>query len=232
SSSEISGDHAGHSVPTGDKVSVTIGVHDVDVVYNCCIVYNRRIVDHDRSARSIPGTIDFARCQRHPADIVPPSEKHHERRTPVIADARLAGIPDPTETRSVIPPAIVIRSPAPGIAAHPGPAIEIHPDPPANAIGRPPDANRRHPYPAVRRIVDPSAMTVQILGAMDMTVHVFVTVAAIVIPIARVVPAIPVVARNSPNVGLFRIGRIAIHNKSLTRAEPVGFATNINLSLT
>jgi hypothetical protein len=75
-------------------------------------------------------------------------------------------------------------------------------------------------------------MAVQILGAMEMTVHVFVTVAAIVVPVARLVPAIPVVARNSPNVTSFRIGRIAIQEKSLTRAEPVGFATNVNLRLT
>src|SRR5262249_5066931 len=155
-------------------------------------------------------------------DIVPPSEKHDERRTPVMADSGFAGIPDPSITRSVIPPAIMVRSPAPGVAAYPGPAVETHPDPPTNAIGSTADTDIRCPYPAVRGIVDPSAIAVQILGAMDLTVHVFVTVAAIVIPDTRFVPAIPVVARNSPNVTSFRIGGIAMHEKSLTRAEPVG----------
>jgi hypothetical protein len=65
-----------------------------------------------------------------------------------------------------------------------------------------------------------------------MTVHVFIVFAAIVIPVAGLVPTIPVVARNGANVTSFGIGRIAIHQKSLTCAEPVGSATNVNLRLT
>src|SRR5262249_30172671 len=164
--------------------------------------------------------------------VVPPSEKGDECRTPVNADSGFAGIPDPSVKRSVIPPAIMVRSPAPRVAAYPGPTVKVHPDPPANAIGSPPDSDIRRPYPAVRRIVDSSDIAVQILGSVDMTVHIFVTVAAIAIPVARLVPAIPVVARNRANVSLLRIGGVAIHEKSLTCTEPVGFAANINLRLT
>src|SRR5262245_26564960 len=176
-SPEIPGDHTGHSVPVRDVVSVAISGHYVDVVYN------RRIGDDDRSVRSIPRVIDLARCERHPADIGSPSEKHDKRRTPVMADLRFTGIPDPSVRCSVIPPAIVVRSPAPGIAADPGPAVEIHPDPSANTIGGPIDSDIRGPYPTIRWIVDPSAITVQSVGAIDMAIDVFVAVAAIVIPV-------------------------------------------------
>ena len=57
-------------------------------------------------------------------------------------------------------------------------------------------------------------------------------VAALVLLVKRVVPAIPVVARNRKIVTLLRIGRIASHDQSLTRTQPVGFAANVNLRLT
>src|ERR1035438_4879564 len=125
-----------------------------------------------------PWVKDFIRRQRTPADVAEAkanaeanstaeAEEADQGRRPIVRHAEYARVPQPAETGSIEPAAIVIRGPAPGIGADPGPAIIIQPLPLPGLIRRPTGRDLRLPDVAVIGCVDPVPVIVQILGAVN-----------------------------------------------------------------
>src|SRR5580700_626380 len=169
------------------------------------------------NSRAIPGTEPLKRCQRNPADIAEseakayaetqartPSEETDQRRPPVIGTVNRARPPRPT-VGTHIPASIVIRSPTPGIAAHPGPAVIIDPDPAADLIRSPARIDVWHPNLSVLRIVHPAAVGVQFLGAVDVRIHVASTNGLTKILITIEIPFVKCILRDRrrcPELGI------------------------------
>ena len=59
------------------------------------------------------------------------------------------------------------RRPAPRVVIHPGPPIVVFPDPLAIGIGRPARLDIRRPYIAIRGVISPSSIGVEILHRQD-----------------------------------------------------------------
>src|SRR6185503_12377256 len=119
------------------------------------------------------GAEPFARMQRNPAHIAEseaqappaaPAEEADHSGPPIVASAISARIPRPAEA-ALVPVAVVIRSPAPRIAAHPGPAIVGFIHPAAHAVGSPAGVDRRHPDVAILGVGCPAAVPIQLFGA-------------------------------------------------------------------
>ncbi len=157
---------------------------------------------------AIPGTEAFKRSERNPSDIAEseakanaesgtsPSEETDQCRPPVIRTIDRTRPPCPA-VGSVVPTAVMIRSPAPRIAAHPGPAVIIDPHPAAHLIRSPTGIDRRYPNLTVGRIVDPASVGVQFLGAIDVGVHVASAAGFLQILIATEIPFIPLILSQS-----------------------------------
>jgi hypothetical protein len=224
--SKVMGHHACHAAVTGNETRIAVGIDDVDVVDDGDVV-------DDSSAVAIPGPVNLIRCERHPSDVdAAPAEERHKSRTPRIAHRDDARIPDPSIAGRVIPAAVVIGSPAPRIPADPGPAVVVHPGPAADAVRSPSGGDRGNPDPAVGRIVDPVAMTGEILGAIDIPADIFIAVAAVQFAVSILVPQVPLVTGKGVTVSALRIGRITAHQQGLTLAKSIAIAPDIDLAFT
>src|SRR5258708_37546378 len=113
-----------------------------------------------------------ALTESKPEPGVPAETKDpNQRRTPVARPAIRPGPPSPTES-GMIPTPVVIRRPAPWIVAGPGPSIVVRPAPASRLIRRPIGLDLWNPDAAIRPVVDPAAILIQVLRAIDIGVHV------------------------------------------------------------
>src|SRR5258708_21705987 len=86
----------------------------------------------------------------------------------------------------------MIGRPAPGIVTDPGPTVVIDPGPVAIAIRSPVGGYARMPGAAVLG-VHPIAAVIQILGAVDVSIHVFIAARTLEAAGAGLLPAVPVI---------------------------------------
>src|SRR6185369_4361978 len=187
----------------------------------------------------IPRPVSFKRSQRTPAHVseseanaqsatAAPAEEADQRGSPVMPPAERTRIPCPAVAAHV-PVAVVIGSPAPGIAADPGPAIEVYVFPAAHSIGRPAGIHRGHPDVSIRRIVLPLTIGIQILGAINIRRDVASADGALQSAIAIGVPTVPVVIGNSRDDHILWIRRSAasLHGAAGGQALRTPWAENI-----
>ena len=188
------------------RVPIDIGhvnIGDVDVITKIPISVATIV------AAPIPTVIGLKRRQRHPAPVPKsnadsaaetassaPAEEADQRRAPIVAGIRTTRPPAPTNAYLVVPTTIVIGRPAPLVVAHPRPAVVVDPTPATVAVGRPADAGRRCPNPAILRRVDPPAVAVHVLCAVDVPTHILIAFAPFQVSIAALVPTVEIVHRN------------------------------------
>ena len=169
---------------------ITVDVRDVDVVDDGGVVVAATVAVVPAPAP--PAVHWLERRQRHPADSTPtesgsgiepapaiPTHPTDHRGAPVVPCA-VPGAWVPAPASAVVEPApVVVRRPTPGIVTDPSPAVVIGPSPAAVAVRRPIRRNVWPPHVAVRRRVDPIALSVQILSAIDVPAHVLVDLLAL-----------------------------------------------------
>ena len=147
------------------------------------------------------------------------AEEGDQRRLPIVTGVEGSGVPAPTETSMAKPAPVMVGRPAPGVVTDPGPAVVVQPRPSTVPIGRPAHGNRGKPATAVAGNVDPTAMVVQVLNAVNAAVHVAVGLGFHEVPVPLDVPEVPVV----PGIDLGHLEFNALislaHDHALTGLE-------------
>src|SRR5262249_41587600 len=180
---ELRGIHSRHAV---GHARIPVDVRDIDVVHDGGVV-DRGSVEASKTSEtaviacSPPAMERLERSDWAPANIaeskadseaLAEADEGYQRRRPVVVWGVVGGgIPCPTQGILIEPIAVMIGRPAPGIVADPGPAVVINPGPVTIAIRSPVGGYARMPGATVSG-VHPIATVVQILGAVNVAIHV------------------------------------------------------------
>ena len=233
---EITRIHASDSI---HNPGIAVDIRDIHVVDDGRVVETAAVAPAAESPAP-PRMERLKRSERHPADIAKseaeatastPTEEADQRWRPVAACVSRSGIPAPTRG-SIEPAPVVIRGPAPGIVTDPGPAVKVLPDPAALAIRSPARRYRGRPHIAVRRIVHPAPVSVQIFRAIHIAADMLLRPCLRDVPVALLVPLIPTVNWNRLRHLKFRIGRIPSSQHGLALAQALGSTLRSDLGFT
>src|SRR6185436_2180833 len=130
------------------------------------------------------------------------------------------------------PAAVMERRPAPGIVADPSPAVVVFPSPPAITIRRPVRANIRGPDVSILRLVNPAAVVIQILGAIDIGTYILITTGTSELAVATLNPTVELIKLNRTGHLKLAIRRASSHDNGATWRQILNTARAIDLSLT